>query len=365
MSKRVEGEEAWSEFLERLSERGAPAYVANLKAEVRSLEVGSLRLSIVYPERGYANCYVGSVRAQYVDYARYEIDSRKLGILGTILKGFLKGVDALMRLAASERTVFVNNRLLSTNLYPAGVERELAAIRDRLLGEGGERAILFRSLAGSCNAALIAALREAGFRALASREVYLLDTSSGEHRRRSNFLKDLALLEGSGLERVPGSQFSSADFDRARELYGKLYLEKYTALNPRFTEAFLREGVETGFLQLVGLRGEKGLLGVLGYYRCGDWITAPILGYDTELPVELGLYRQLTALLTLEGERLGCRIHRSSGAAAFKRSRGAKREIEYSYVYVEHLPWWRRWAWRTFLALVNRVGRFALDRIDA
>lgn len=351
-------------YLKRLEKEGVAAMVSNIIGEVSEYAGGDFVLPIVVPDSSTGNCYVCSFRSHFGDYACYEIEVRNLGVLGCVLKGCVRGLQGLMRLADSERSVFVNNWLLSTNLYPRGVENHVKAIRDQLLSEMPGRAIVFRSLNQSSNLALIESLRSIGFQPICSREIYLLDTRDGDHRRRSNVREDLKLLESSGFEIVRGDGFSKNDLVRARELYGKLYLEKYSSLNPQFTQRMFEAAHETGFLNFVGMRSRGELVGVVAYYRSDGWITAPILGYDTDLPQTLGLYRLLTVLLTLEGERLGCQIHRSSGAAAFKLSRGAKREVEYSYIYVEHLSWVRRLAWKLFMGIVNRVSAFSLKRID-
>lgn len=75
-------------------------------------------------------------------------------------------------------------------------------------------------------------------------------------------------------------------------------------------------------------------------------ITAPIVGYDTRLPGKEGLYRMLTALCIEEAARRRWVLNFSSGASHFKRLRGGAPEIEYSMVYVRHLPAARRAAWR-------------------
>ncbi len=360
----VETDELSGSDVAYLKALGTGRLVANVAAEIRAIRGSGFVLPLVSPDSGKRNCYVCSFRSHFGDYARYEIDVRELGFLGGALKGCLVGLEGLMRFAKSEHCVFVNNWLLSTNIYPSGLEDWVSEIRDRVLQVEPQRAIVFRSLNPRSNAALVRALGRNGFLAICSREIYLLDTKQGTHRKCCNFRKDLRFFDASDLEVVRQEAFSDADLICAHRLYGKLYLEKYTQLNPHFTLAMFQEGVKCGFLDLLGLKWEGELVGVLGYYRCEDWITAPILGYDTDLPRSLGLYRMLTLLLTLEGERLGCAVHRSSGAAQFKRSRGAVREREYSYVYVEHLSWWRRAAWKLLAGVVNRVAKFSLQRIE-
>jgi hypothetical protein len=52
----------------------------------------------------------------------------------------------------------------------------------------------------------------------------------------------------------------------------------------------------------------------------------------------------------------GWLLNDSSGAAEFKRLRGAVPEIEYRAVYVRHLPWRRRVGWATLAFLLRRIA---------
>jgi hypothetical protein len=85
-------------------------------------------------------------------------------------------------------------------------------------------------------------------------------------------------------------------------------------------------------------------------------MTTPLLGYDTSLPQEVGLYRMLSAQLTLEATKRGIILHQSSGAASFKRFRGFIENIEYSAVFYQHLPFWRQLVWRLLGLLVNQIA---------
>ncbi|MFP3787222.1 hypothetical protein SB769_39120, partial [Burkholderia sp. SIMBA_024] len=76
------------------------------------------------------------------------------------------------------------------------------------------------------------------------------------------------------------------------------------------------------------------------------FLAAPVLGYDTALPQELGLYRMLSYLVARTAHENGVQLHNSSGVAEFKRNRGAEPEFEYTAVYTRHLPWRHRVGWR-------------------
>ncbi|HEY9599812.1 MAG TPA: GNAT family N-acetyltransferase, partial [Cyanophyceae cyanobacterium] len=73
-------------------------------------------------------------------------------------------------------------------------------------------------------------------------------------------------------------------------------------------------------------------------------------------PQEIGLYRMLSAQLTLEATKRGFILHQSSGAASFKRFRGFVGTIEYSAVFYQHLPFWRQLVWRLLGLLVNKIA---------
>ena len=74
-------------------------------------------------------------------------------------------------------------------------------------------------------------------------------------------------------------------------------------------------------------------------------MTPPLVGYDTSLPQEVGLYRMLTADLSQTGIQRGLIAHQSAGVASFKRRRGFVGAIEYTAVFHQHLPIQRRWIW--------------------
>ena len=85
-------------------------------------------------------------------------------------------------------------------------------------------------------------------------------------------------------------------------------------------------------------------------------LSAPIVGYDTALPIKLGLYRQLTQLCFQETAARRILLNFSSGASQFKRMRGGQPRIEVSMIYVKHLPLSRRIVWGLLSILTRAVG---------
>jgi hypothetical protein len=85
-------------------------------------------------------------------------------------------------------------------------------------------------------------------------------------------------------------------------------------------------------------------------------MTTPLIGYDLALPRKLGLYRMLTALVFQEARETGRILNLSAGAAQFKRHRGGEAQIEYSAVYIAHLPVFQRAVWASLGGLLRHVG---------
>ena len=86
--------------------------------------------------------------------------------------------------------------------------------------------------------------------------------------------------------------------------------------------------------------------------------------YNTSLPQRLGLYRLLMATVYERAARLRQRINLSAGAARFKRLRGGIGTMEYSAVYVRHLPKNRRRAVAVLGALTRRIGEPIMRRFE-
>jgi hypothetical protein len=131
---------------------------------------------------------------------------------------------------------------------------------------------------------------------------------------------------------------------------------KYSPFNPDFTERFFAHALATQSFYLIGLRKAGRFDAVLGYFWRNGVMTTPIFGYDTGLPQALGLYRMISAVLAQEARRRGLLLHASSGAASFKRNRGAAPAIEYSAVYDRHLPVYRRLPWAILERVLNAVA---------
>ena len=122
-------------------------------------------------------------------------------------------------------------------------------------------------------------------------------------------------------------------------------MEKYARLNPQYTLEYLKNLTEGGLIQLKALWHESNIVAFTGYFILDGVMINPLIGYDRSYPQKEGLYRLLTMETMLEAEKRGMLLNMSSGAAHFKRLRGAEAQLEFILEYDRHLPWWRRLPW--------------------
>ena len=330
--------------------------VKNIQTQLMALRVDQVVLPVSVNHGETGNSYVVSPRSHYVTYAKEEL--RELGqpILEQFLSVLLDGLGSTLDWSEVGKIVHVNNGFVSTNLHPNLELTQLRAITQKLEQRFPSHVIAFRSVHLYRVSRLPEFLLECGYRLVPARSVLFVDTMSGDFKRKVDFKRDVKLLNSSGYKVRRLEHPNPTELERVCELYGLLYLEKYSYQNPQFTPRFLEVGVKAGWLEVFVLEGNGCIDGTLAFYQRDDALTTPIVGYDTRLPLELGLYRMLTAFLLLEAERRGLQVHASSGVAKFKRSRGASSAIEYTAVYTLHLPWQRRFGWALLEFLMRRVA---------
>jgi hypothetical protein len=225
-------------------------------------------------------------------------------------------------------------------------------LRDRV----PEHAIIVRSVDAYRNGALLAALKEQGARPIFSRNIYYQDVQSNYVHRKRDFLADLKLHDKTPYGFVSINVLNDRHVDRLIDLYNALYLHKYSYYNPQFTPAFVRLALANKLLTIKILCLNGRFDGVMGYFARNGVSTAPFFGYDTSLPKELGLYRLLTAQMSLDAIEAETLVHLSAGVGPFKRLRGGLPTIEYNLVYDRHLPAYRRRPWALLQSLMDKIA---------
>jgi hypothetical protein len=280
-------------------------------------------------------CYLCCPSVAYVDYARDELRHFSgFPLMARLLDALLKLAYPLIRAAQLDRQVQINNWLLATNPLPDVTLDALKLATREIVGENPGHVVIWRSLNDYSDRDAIAVFREAGYQMYPARQIYMFDCRNAEPNLHRDERRDQALLEDGAFEFVPSTRFREDDFPRAQLLYQHLYLEKYTWLNPQYSSTFMKSMLASRILEFQGLRAQDGQLGgVIAFFDSGRTMTAPIVGYDSTVPQETGLYRMLMALALKRARQRKMLFNMSAGAASFKRNRGGVGALEYSAVY--------------------------------
>ena len=342
-------------FLPELMRSHTKELAENLDCTITSLRVGRHLLPVTITKSQPGNAYVISSFTHYVSYALDELRELKNPPLEVALRWVLIGLGKLLKFGRADDAVLVDNALVSTNLHPHLSLAELRAATGALTKAYPDCAIGMRSVHGR-DSRLPEYFRELGYKLIPARSVSFVPTADAEFKRKRDVRQDATLLRESGYLVRSVLQPSVAELERMCELYRLLYIQKYSRHNPRFTPAFLEMAARTGMLEFRALERGGRVDGVIGFFVRAGYLTVPILGYDTRLPKETGLYRMLSSMISAEAHARGVDLHASSGVAAFKRSRGGEPGLEYTAIYSAHLPIESRIVWAMLEHLIARIA---------
>lgn len=346
-------------YLVPILKNGTLKYVDNLDVFLKVLIFNDTVFPIIIsnPNQKVKNSYVCSPMSHYIGYGHAEADLElsEQKVLKKITHIFLNFLEPYLKKRDFEKAVFVNNWLLSTNLYPKFDLSNLKEIRDFLIKEFPDYPILFKSINDMFNLNIKRELEKLDFHSIISRQVYILDPKKEIYKKKDSYKKDLKAKRRTEYYWEDADKITKKDYSRIRYLYEDLYIKKYCYLNPTFTEDYFEETLKNNLLTYKVLKKEGVIYAVFGYIECQGVITAPIFGYDTSLPEKDGLYR-LTALKILEDAiEKEYIVHQSSGVSKFKMHRGAESSIEYMMVYYSHLSKRQQQPWKFFNKLSDKV----------
>jgi len=342
-----------------------PAHIANLDTALSQIETPAGPLPLTRND-GSPTCYINCPSVAYLDYAIAELRHfEATPLLKSSLAGLITMARPLMAWSGLDRQVQPNNWLLSTNPMPSFTPAQITTLTNDLTRATPGHAIVWRSLNDFSDAQTLKAFAEAGYLLLPARQIYLFDARTTPPPLHRDEKRDRQLLAGSDYTIVGPDEITANDAQRIAALYGQLYLDKYTWLNPQYTPAFIASSRASGLIQFHGLRSGLGQLdAVIGFFDIGHTMTAPIVGYDTSLPATAGLYRRLMAIALQRARNRGMLFNMSAGAASFKRHRGAVAALEYTAVYARHLPPLQRTAIGVVRAVLDSVGIAVLRRFS-
>lgn len=349
-------------FLTPLIQKGVSTYVENIRTDLRVLVWNELALPVTVNEAEYDNAYVCSPYSYYISCAEESLDFLTQAWMIRSMNALLWGTGKILRRYQINKVVIVNNWFYSTTLYPLLQPQQLVAIAHFLQRQFPDYAIIFRSVDPHTSPICYQTLQHLGFDYIANRQIFFIDPHQSTLFDSRIFRSDLKLLKNSGYEAIDGDQLTESDLSRLLELYYDLYLHKYSSFHPKFTKDFLRLVWDQKLMHFKALKKEGRIDGVVGFVQRNGIMQCPLFGYDRTVPQEVGLYRSLCTLLTLEAYDRHLLFHQSAGASTFKKIRKAQACIEYTAVYCRHLKWKRQIPWLALKSIYNSIGKVYMQR---
>lgn len=333
---------------------GPEKYIANVhKTQLMVVKVGDSVIPITISDFHPDNAYTCSPYSHYVSYGGFEeVHRLDNPPMEAVIKLLMHPVAWYFRQTDLDKVVYVNNWLLSTNLYPQLNAEQLSALCEALPKWFPDRAIVFRSLDRLRNPHLCDHLESHDHEMVLSRQIWFMDPEEAFKLKQTR--EDVRLIKRNG--HVRSEDLTDDELVRGLELYKMLYLQKYSFYNPQFTLEFLRLARDQKILNLRALKRNGKVNAIMGYFIRNGAMTQPLFGYDTTLPQEDALYRHLTVITLQDGLERGLTVHASAGVGEFKKNRGARRTIEYNAVYTRHLPLYRQLPWN----LIRKIGKLAI-----
>lgn len=336
-------------FLSAFVRNGLSGYLLNSgDSEMKALVLDEHLIPVIVTDRG-DDCYILSPTAHYIKYSQKEISLMNNSVYKFSLLSLLQAGNISFKLLDFNKAVYVNNWLLSTN-PPLYLNRnEIINLRDYLVNEFPDKAIVIRSI-DSFNKNYLNVLKDCGFKLLINREIHYWDPAqlgSICSRRRRNVRLDMALTEKNDFIIEKLDTASRKDFLRLSEIYQMIYISRHTDLNPRFTAEFMEIVHSEKMLEFFVVKKEDAIVGFISFFENDAMIYSLIMGYDKDMNKihNWNLYKLLMGLTFKISINRNKRLFLSSGAGYYKRCRGTKTQYEYEAVYVRHLSPLRQLPW--------------------
>lgn len=324
---------------------GPRFYIDNADVRMVVLTLDATVIPLVISEEKSINSDVCSPYSHFVNYTLDEINKGKWGHGRSLLKALVLGSAFVFRATYLDRSVYVNNWLLSTNPCPELSAGQIGEITSHLTKRFADHAIIFPSVNPRTHENFFDALRERQYKMVPARTVYLFDASQESSRMHENLKRDRKLLRDSPYAVIGACELTNDDIRRMTKLYRDLYLKKHTPLNLQFNENFISLIIKENIFTVRALKKNGRIDAFVSFYVNGEVMTGSLIGYDMDLPSHLGLYRQAFAILMTEASNHGKLLNMSGGAGLFKILRGGVPQVEYQAVYDRDLPYYRRLGW--------------------
>lgn len=340
-------------YLEPIIKSGPARYVDNIDRQMAALLVDDKVIPILIGRNETGCSFVCSSYSYYVEYAKEELATLDNPAAAWLLKTILSFAGARLKAGMIDKAIYVNNWLLTTNPYLKLSAEQIQAVTADLTHRYPQHAIVVRCVDDYTVDGFADDLQANGYKMVGARIIYILDPRDKTYQSRQNVRYDRKLLDKTDYELVTARDITAKDIPRITHLYRDLYLGKYPTLNPQFNQVFFEHVVWNKSFSFRAFRKDGRIDAFACWFRSAGVLVASSIGYDTQLPRKLGLYRLAMAVFMNAAKRVGLPLNMSSGSGRFKQLRGARPVMESIAVYDRHLPAGRRTPWNALQTIYS------------
>lgn len=361
-------------YLTALATRGPAHFVANAAGvEARILRVGDRVLPILVSDGAAGKASILSPFGHHMSYPIEEISRRSRVLTKPALRLLLSPLVLAFRMGRLDRVVLLNHWLLSGSPVPDLPEAAWGPVIAFLAARYPSHAVVVQDVKPGLQPALAVALDGAGGLAVPTRRVQIIDPKDplpgkGGRKKRYHRIVARRIAEEAAADLVP-TEVARAQTGRLAELYRASNINRHSALNPSYTQAFFELALGCDEFHMQGWRSPGGPADRIVAFNLqrhdAEFIHWSTFGCE-DPPKEQeasgpSYYERVTATDLVAAEQSGLLLDWGAGADDFKRMRGAVPHQQVEVVFTGHLPPHRRAAWR----LLARLRRWRAHSLEA
>ncbi len=333
-------------YLYPLIKAGVKPYLQNVSTQFFLVTYKDVFLPLTVNDKEYDNSYIASNYYAIKFYEEYLSKKNPLSL--KLQKPLLFFGGGLLKLAKINKTLFLNNWLMTNSLASKISTEELGTIVAFLTKRFPSHTIIFRHVDKLLKEELLASLGENQFHLLKTRDIFFY-TPGEKHLlckgKRATYRKDLKIIEKHNFKLLQSHEIQEHHYPRILALYEMLYVDKYTKYSPRYTIEFIKNVHQSKAVEFIALEREGVIEGFLSHFILNKSMVSCLFGYDVTVPHALDIYKLLSRLTLEESEKQNLVFNDGSGGDYSKLMRGEKQSPEYMGVYSKHLSLPRRLLW--------------------
>ncbi|WP_259425745.1 hypothetical protein, partial [Coxiella burnetii] len=307
LNNRIFYEKYKSHFAVELLLRESQYFVKNVKTKFFLLRCEDDLIPCTLNETDYDNAVICSPYTTFVSYAKSEFKNLS-GAIPLFFQIIINVFGLIAKLFKFNQVIQLNNPLALSLEHPRCLAENLSEITKTLILKYPNYAIYIPRFINIDN--LYSQLQLNNYQCMPTMVAYLLDpkniiknNSKGRYSAKRHAKNDTKLLNTSGYKSVSFTDLTKKQIQRVRSLYKMLYLGRHSKYNPNYTEEYFKQLIHENDHLFLYLAKESGTIDAFACLRIKDkLISCTPVGYDTRLPQNLNLYRQLTALTLKEAK---------------------------------------------------------------